>query len=114
MDIEALRRTANRELINRGQPGLNRLHSNPSRRTQRRTSLSEQTSTPSRVRPTRERSGQSVILWSLLIPGWGQLMQGRWAVGLGLLAATWLGWSVGLGWCIHLVAAAEAAWHEYV
>ena len=30
------------------------------------------------------------------------------------LAAAWLGWTLGPGWVVHLAAAAEAAWHEYV
>ena len=113
MDIEALRRTANQELARRGQPGLNRFRGHQSRSPHPPTP--HPGSPPQAPRAGAPRSGASPgFLWSLLVPGLGQFLQGRWAVGFGFLAAAWLGWTLGPGWVVHLAAAAEAAWHEYV
>jgi len=48
-------------------------------------------------------------LASLIIPGVGQLMQGRFVTGLMVMIVTGLLWCIGLGYIMHVVAAVDAA-----
>jgi hypothetical protein len=119
MDIETLRRAVNQELTNRGQRGLDRFGRIPQQhapRPARHSTPRPSSATTHRPQPPRERRTDAppIFVWSLLLPGISQLIQGRWRVGFGFLAAAWLGWALGAGWIVHIVAAAEAAWHEYV
>jgi TM2 domain-containing membrane protein YozV len=51
-------------------------------------------------------------LASFFIPGLGQLLQGRWFLGLVMFLLTALLWLVLLGWVIHLWSIIDAAVYE--
>ena len=48
-------------------------------------------------------------LASFIVPGLGQLLQGRWFLGACMFALTTLLWLVLLGWIIHLWSIVDAA-----
>lgn len=51
-------------------------------------------------------------LASLVIPGLGQLLQGRFLLALFMFVMTWLLWLILLGWVIHLWSIIDAALFE--
>lgn len=57
-----------------------------------------------------QRAGNVIAaLASFLVPGLGQLAQGRPLVGLLFFLCTIVGWALWLGWLFHIGAAIEAA-----
>jgi len=66
--------------------------------------------------PGRGSAGNVIAaICSLLIPGVGQLVQGRWLAALVWFVASLVVWAVTfgfLGWVVHILACIEAArWH---
>lgn len=51
-------------------------------------------------------------LSSLLIPGLGQLFQGRVGWGLAHFALAFILWGIVMGWVIHIMSAFDAARYE--
>ncbi len=58
-----------------------------------------------------QRTAGNVIaaLCSLLMPGLGQLLQGRWVLAGFMFVLSWLLWLITLGWIIHVWSSLEAA-----
>ena len=67
---------------------------------------------PFRAQGTGSTSQVLAGIASFVVPGLGQLVQGRPIAGIVMFGAGCLLWVVFMGWVMHIIAAVEAAGHR--